>query len=183
MRKILPNMLGVGSNASFHASVVHGAEAQNGALRPGDRIGLATEIVTAFVRNNSLPSGELAPLIFSVHDALSKLEKPETALVTNPPTLVPAVPINKSITTEYLICLEDGRRFKSLRRHLKLLGMTPSEYRAKWKLPAEYPMVAPNYAAVRSALAKKIGLGLKVAGKTLGRPKKAVRTPVRVASN
>jgi predicted transcriptional regulator len=183
MRKILPNMPGGVPNVTLQPNGAHGYEpSTNGVLRPGDRIGLATEIVTAFVRNNSLPSVELAPLIFSVHDALSKLEKPETTVAASS-TPVPAVPVSKSITTDYLICLEDGRRFKSLRRHLKLLGMTPNEYRAKWKLPAEYPMVAPNYAAVRSALAKKIGLGLKVAGKTLGRPRKVVRTPVRAATS
>jgi predicted transcriptional regulator len=71
----------------------------------------------------------------------------------------PAIPIRKSVTPDYLICLDDGRRFKSLRRHLGLLGMTPEQYRVKWGLPSDYPMVAPNYAATRSALAKKIGLG------------------------
>ena len=73
----------------------------------------------------------------------------------------PAVPVRKSITPDYLICLEDGKRFKSLRRHLRLLGLTPEQYREKWKLPSDYPMVAPNYAAQRSALARKFGLGRK----------------------
>jgi predicted transcriptional regulator len=72
-----------------------------------------------------------------------------------------AVPVRKSVTPDYLICLEDGKRFTSLRRHLRLLGLTPEQYREKWKLPSDYPMVAPNYAAQRSALAKKIGLGRK----------------------
>jgi predicted transcriptional regulator len=71
------------------------------------------------------------------------------------------VPVRKSVTPDYLICLEDGKRFRSLRRHLRLLGLTPEQYREKWKLPSDYPMVAPNYAAQRSALAKKIGLGRK----------------------
>ena len=73
--------------------------------------------------------------------------------------MTPAVPVRKSITPDYLVCLDDGRKFKSLKRHLASLGMTPDQYRAKWNLPADYPMVASNYAATRSALAKKIGLG------------------------
>jgi predicted transcriptional regulator len=78
---------------------------------------------------------------------------------TEPEVLTPAVPIRKSINPDFLVCLDDGRKFKSLKRHLASLGMTPDQYRAKWNLPADYPMVASNYAATRSALAKKIGLG------------------------
>ena len=78
---------------------------------------------------------------------------------SEPEVLTPAVPVRKSITPDYLVCLDDGRKFKSLKRHLASLGMTPDQYRAKWNLPADYPMVASNYAATRSALAKKIGLG------------------------
>ena len=125
-----------------------------------DPIGLAAEIVSAFVTNNSLPSAELPGLIQSVHAALTKIASgaptPGTAEPTAP---APAVTVRKSITPEYLICLDDGRKFKSLRRHLTVLGMTPEQYRAKWNLPSDYPMVAPNYAAQRSELAKKIGLG------------------------
>ena len=80
-------------------------------------------------------------------------------VATEPEVLTPAVPVRKSITPDYLVCLDDGRKFKSLKRHLASLGMTPDQYRAKWNLPADYPMVASNYAATRSALAKKIGLG------------------------
>jgi predicted transcriptional regulator len=96
-------------------------------------------------------------LIESVHLALTSLGAAEA--VPEPEALVPAVPIRKSVTPAFLICLDDGKRFKSLRRHLGSLGMTPDQYRTKWSLPKDYPMVAPDYAATRSALAKKIGLG------------------------
>ena len=120
---------------------------------------LAAEIVAAFVSNNSVPKGELPALIEAVHAAVKTLADGGkiAAAVTEPPT--PAVSVRKSVTPDYLICLDDGRRFKSLRRHLATLGMTPEQYRAKWSLPSDYPMVAPNYAARRSALAKSLGLG------------------------
>jgi len=125
-----------------------------------DPIGLAAEIVSAFVAHNSLPWAELPGLIQSVHTALTNIssgvETPSTAESAAP---TPAVTVRKSVTPDYLICLDDGRKFKSLRRHLAVLGMTPEQYRAKWSLANDYPMVAPNYAAQRSALAKKIGLG------------------------
>ena len=125
-----------------------------------DPTGLATEIVSAFVANNSVPSAELPALIQSVHAALTKIASgavtPVTAELAAPTA---AVTVRKSITPQYLICLDDGRKFKSLRRHLRTLGMTPEQYRAKWNLPSDYPMVAANYAARRSELAKKIGLG------------------------
>jgi predicted transcriptional regulator len=96
-------------------------------------------------------------LIQTVHDRLKQIEAgPQPA---QPKPKSPAVPIRKSVTPDYLICLDDGRRFKSLRRHLATLGMTPEQYRAKWDLPTDYPMVAANYAAAKSALAKKIGFG------------------------
>ena len=122
-------------------------------------IELAAEIVAAFVSNNSLPRAELAAVIETVHAAVKRLaEGAEVApAVIDAPA--PAVSIRKSVTPDYLICLEDGKRFKSLRRHLAKLGMTPEQYRAKWDLPSTYPMVAPNYAAQRSALARAIGLG------------------------
>ena len=120
---------------------------------------LAAEIVAAFVSNNPLPKGELPALIHAVHSAVERLAAgPESA----PPQVeakTPAVPIRRSITPDFLICLDDGKRFKSLRRHLAGLGLTPAQYREKWNLPSDYPMVAPNYAAQRSELAKKIGLG------------------------
>jgi predicted transcriptional regulator len=120
---------------------------------------LAAEIVAAFVSNNPLPKSELPALIHALHSAVERLAAgPETA----PPQVeakTPAVPIRRSITPDFLICLDDGKRFKSLRRHLAGLGLTPAQYREKWNLPSDYPMVAPNYAAQRSELAKKIGLG------------------------
>ena len=138
-------------------------------------IELTAEMVAAFVSNNPLPKSELPALIQAVHSAVERLGKgPENA----PPQVelkAPAVPVRKSVTPDYLICLEDGKKFKSLRRHLGLLGLTPEQYREKWNLPPDYPMVAPNYAAQRSALAKKIGLGQisRKAGvrKTSGRSK------------
>jgi predicted transcriptional regulator len=124
-------------------------------------IDLAAEIVTSFVSNNSLPRGELAALIEAVHAAVKTLADggKVAPAATDPPA--PAVSIRKSVTPDYLICLDDGKRFKSLRRHLGTLGMTPEQYRAKWSLPSDYPMVAPNYAAQRSAFAKNIGFGLR----------------------
>jgi predicted transcriptional regulator len=122
-------------------------------------IELAAEVVTSFIANNSLPRGELPSLIEAVQAVVKRLAAggEVAAAVIDPP--VPPVSIRKSVTPDYLICLEDGKRFKSLRRHLATLGMTPEQYREKWNLSPTYPMVAPNYAARRSALAKTIGLG------------------------
>jgi predicted transcriptional regulator len=122
-----------------------------------DKVSLAADIVSAYVTHNSVPPGGLPALIESVHSALTSLGAAEA--VPEPEALVPAVPIRKSVTPGFLICLDDGKRFKSLRRHLGSLGMTPDQYRTKWSLPKDYPMVAPEYAATRSALAKSIGLG------------------------
>jgi len=122
-----------------------------------DLIALTTDIVAAYVGKNSVAANDLPALIASVHGAL-KNTGAGTAPVSSEP-LKPAVPIRKSITPDYLICLEDGRHFKSMKRHLAGLGMTPEDYRAKWGLPKDYPMVAPNYAAARSALAVASGLG------------------------
>ena len=121
-------------------------------------IDLAAEIVTSFVSNNSVPRSELAALIEAVHAAVKRLEQPSEAATAVSEPLAPAVSVRKSVTPDYLSCLDDGRRFKSLRRHLATLGMTPEQYRAKWNLPSDYPMVAPSYAQ-RSALAKSLGLG------------------------
>ena len=121
-------------------------------------VDLAADIVSAYVTKNAVPIGELPALIASVHSALTKVangvaEAPKEELR-------PAVPIKKSITPDFLISLEDGRRYKSLKRHLRTsYNMTPDQYRAKWNLPSDYPMVAPNYAKARSALAKTMGLG------------------------
>lgn len=122
-------------------------------------IELTTDIVRSFVAGNSLPRGDLPALIQSVHAAVNRLAEggAPAPVVVEPPA--PAVSIRKSLTPDYLICLEDGKRFKSLRRHLATLGLTPEQYREKWNLPSTYPMVAPNYAAQRSAMAKAIGLG------------------------
>jgi len=123
-----------------------------------DALALTGEIVSAFVAYNSLRSSELPALIQAVHTELTKIASGAVAAPTPEPA-IPAVSVRKSITPDYLICLDDGLKFKSLRRHLTALGMTPEQYRAKWSLPADYPMVAANYAAQRSELAKKIGLG------------------------
>ncbi|MGV7032180.1 MucR family transcriptional regulator [Methylobacterium symbioticum] len=121
-----------------------------------DYVALASEIVSAFVANNSVPVSELAGLIASVHATLSSLDQAAAA----PAPLTPAVPIKRSITPDYLVCLEDGKRFKSLKRHLRSrYGLSPEEYRARWNLAPDYPMVAPNYAAARSELARTMGLG------------------------
>ncbi|MBR0665837.1 MucR family transcriptional regulator [Roseomonas hellenica] len=123
-----------------------------------DLLALTAEIVAAHVANNSVTPGDLPPLIHNVHGTLASLgEQPSP-----PPEekRQPAVPIKRSITPDYLICLEDGRKLKSMKRHLMTsFGLTPEQYRERWGLPKDYPMVAPNYAAVRSAMAKKIGLG------------------------
>jgi predicted transcriptional regulator len=122
-------------------------------------IRLATEMVAAFVSNNPLPKSELPALIHAVHATLAKLAAGPESAELQPEAVAPAVPVRRSITPDFLICLDDGKRFKSLRRHLAGLGLTPAQYREKWNLPSDYPMVAPNYAAQRSALAKQIGLG------------------------
>jgi predicted transcriptional regulator len=121
-------------------------------------IELATDIVSAYVSNNSVGAGELPILIKDVYGALTRVTNPEAhSPVTN---AKPAVSIKKSITPDYIICLEDGKKFKSLKRHLRTqYGLSPEQYREKWSLASDYPMVAPNYAAARSRLAKQMGLG------------------------
>jgi predicted transcriptional regulator len=125
-----------------------------------DFLELATQVVAAYVANNPLPRSDLPALIQAVHSAVESLGKGSEVAQPQIETK-PAVSIRKSITPDYLVCLEDGKRFKSLRRHLRLHGMTPEQYREKWKLSSDYPMVAPNYSTKRAALAKKIGLGQK----------------------
>ena len=119
---------------------------------------LTTEIVVAHVGNNTLPVGELPNLIQDIYKTLSTLGE----TVEEPEAVKPAVPIKRSVFPDYIICLENGKKLKMLKRHLKTAyNMTPEEYREKWGLPADYPMVAPNYAKHRSSLAKEIGLGTK----------------------
>ena len=121
-------------------------------------IQLTSKIVAAYVGNNPVPAAELPSLIQTVHETIASISHSEN----EPPqeNIAPAVSIKRSKTPDYLICLEDGKKFKSLKRHLRSkYNMSPDEYRAKWNLPADYPMVAPNYAKQRSELAKKMGLG------------------------
>jgi predicted transcriptional regulator len=121
---------------------------------------LAAEIVSAYVSNNSVAASDLAQLIVDTHKALDGLARGETAVEAEAPKPVPAVPIRKSVTPDFLISLEDGKKYKSLKRHLNSqYGMTPAQYREKWGLPDDYPMVAPNYAKQRSDMAKATGLG------------------------
>ena len=121
---------------------------------------IVVEIVSAYVSNNAVPVEALPDLIASVAAAVGRLTKDITAVEAKP--LKPAVPVRESLTADYVVCLEDGKKFKSIKRHLASRhGMAPDEYRAKWKLPADHPMVAPSYTAARSRLAKKMGLGRK----------------------
>ena len=124
----------------------------------GDLIDLTADIVSAYVSNNSVAVSDLPALIADVHRALSSthngMNEPE------PEPLKPAVNPKKSVFPDYIVCLEDGKKFKSLKRHLRTqYGLSPEEYREKWGLPSDYPMVAPNYAKARSNLAKQMGLG------------------------
>ncbi|MBI5262532.1 MAG: MucR family transcriptional regulator [Bradyrhizobium sp.] len=121
-------------------------------------IELTANIVSAYLSNNPTPAGEIPNLISQVHGALTRVSSGRTEAPLEPTK--PAVSVKKSMTPDYLVCLEDGKRFKSLKRHLRTqYNMTPEQYREKWGLPPEYPMVAPNYAVARSQLAKKMGLG------------------------
>lgn len=124
-----------------------------------DVVDLTADVVAAYISNNSISATDLPGLIASVHAAITGLSAPAPGPEAEKP--VPAVPIKKSITPDYIISLEDGKRYKSLKRHLGGRGLTPADYRAKWGLPNDYPMVAPNYAAQRSELAKSMGLGRK----------------------
>ena len=127
----------------------------------GDLLRMTAEVAAAYVGNNALPASQLPDVIRTIYSSISALEG--TGLGTGVGNgLKPIVPVKKSIAPDYIICLEDGKKLKMLKRHLRTsYGMTPEEYRIKWGLPADYPMVAPNYAEQRSAFAKKIGLGRK----------------------
>lgn len=137
----------------------------------GRLVEVTADIVAAYVSNNSLQHKDLGELIAGVHAALVGIASgaaPATAPEQVP--LVPAVPVKKSVTSEYIVCLEDGKQFKSLKRHLNAAyGMTPEEYRKRWNLPSDYPMTAPGYSERRSALAKQMGLGSRAARGRSGR--------------
>jgi MucR family transcriptional regulator, transcriptional regulator of exopolysaccharide biosynthesis len=121
-------------------------------------IELTATIVSAYVSNNSVPASDLPALIEQVHTALTRVSAGHSHATAEPAK--PVVAVKKSITPEYIVCLEDGKKFKSLKRHLRAqYNLTPEQYREKWGLAADYPMVAPNYAAARSRLAKQMGLG------------------------
>ncbi|WP_319799586.1 MucR family transcriptional regulator [Lichenihabitans sp. PAMC28606] len=126
----------------------------------GEVLLLAADIISAYVSNNAVQASELPNVISVVHTALRRLGTPDVSTPLQPEVLRPAVSIRRSITPDYLICLEDGKKFKSLKRHLRThYEMSPEDYRAKWNLPSDYPMVAPAYARERSQLAKEMGLG------------------------
>src|SRR4051812_37937789 len=121
-------------------------------------IALTAEIVSAYVSNNPVASSDIPALINQIHGALVRVSSGDAQSAAEP--LKPAVPVKRSINPDFIVCLEDGKKFKSLKRHLRTqYSMTPEQYRDKWNLPADYPMVAPNYAAARSQLAKNMGLG------------------------
>ncbi len=128
---------------------------------------MTTEVVAAYVSNNVLPATQISDVIGAVYTSLKALDGGMPEVKSEP--LKPAVPVKKSVNPDYLICLEDGKKLKMLKRHLRTTyNMTPEEYRAKWGLAPDYPMVAPNYAAQRSDFAKKIGLG-RTGGRSAGR--------------
>ena len=121
-------------------------------------IELTADIVSAYVSNNPVPAGDMPGLINQVHNALMRISGGNGEV--QPEALKPAIAVKKSITPDFIVCLEDGKKFKSLKRHLRTqYSMTPEQYREKWGLASDYPMVAPNYAAARSELAKQMGLG------------------------
>ena len=150
MKKIIVNLVQKGKHMSENAAPENISKEQ--------LLEMTTEIVSAYVGNNTIAAGELNELIVSIHDSLHNLTT--GGVEVEPEPIKPAVPVRRSITPDYLICLEDGKRLKMLKRHLRTTyGLSPDDYRAKWGLPADYPMVAPNYAQQRSEFAKKIGLG------------------------
>jgi predicted transcriptional regulator len=124
----------------------------------GNYIELTAGIVSAYVSNNAVAAGDISSLISQVHTALMRVSNGQSEASGDP--VKPAIAVKKSITPDYIVCLEDGKKFKSLKRHLRTqYNMTPEHYREKWGLPSDYPMVAPNYAEARSQLAKQMGLG------------------------
>ena len=136
------------------------AEEENRQAKDADLLKMAVEIVSAYVGNNPVPANQVPDVINTVYASLTSLDGSGASASAEP--LKPAVPIRRSVTPDYLVCLEDGKKLKMLKRHLRAVyGLSPEEYRAKWGLPADYPMVAPNYAKQRSTFAKQIGLGRK----------------------
>ncbi len=134
-----------------------------------DVLRMTTEVVAAYVANNVLPASQISEVIGAVHKSLNALHDGGGEIQAKPAS--PAVPIRRSVKPDFIVCLEDGKKLKMPKRHLRTAhNMTPDEYRAKWGLPSDYPMVAPNYAKQRSEFAKKIGLGRK-AGRKVGRPR------------
>jgi len=129
-------------------------------LPASELVSLSVELASAYVSNNSVPASDLPKLLSEIHGVLRAMNGAPVEPAPEEIKLTPAVSVKKSVTPDFIVCLEDGRSFKSLKRHLQTrYGLTPQQYRAKWNLPADYPMVAPNYAAARSALARASGLG------------------------
>ncbi len=150
MEKIIVNFVQKGKHMSENAAPENISKEQ--------LLEMTTEIVSAYVGNNTIAAGELNELIVSIHDSLHNLTT--SGVEVEPEPIKPAVPVRRSVTPDYLICLEDGKRLKMLKRYLRShYDMSPEDYRAKWNLPADYPMVAPNYSKQRSQFAKDIGLG------------------------
>src|SRR5215468_4517299 len=146
--------------------------------QPHDLLALTTEIVAAHVSNNTVAVNDLPTLINQIYNSLANIGTAPTAAAARPQ---PAVTIKKSVQPDYIVCLDDGKKLKMLKRHLRTAyNLSPDEYRKRWGLPADYPMVAPNYAALRSTFAKKIGLGRAAAKKE--RPAAAERRPAKVAA-
>ncbi|TYO89194.1 MucR family transcriptional regulator [Oceanicella actignis] len=149
------------------------------AVDKSELLSLTAEIVASHVSNNPVSPNDLTAVIQSVFDKLSELAEDAPKKTEE---LVPAVPIKKSVHDDYIVCLEDGKKLKMLKRHLKTAyNMTPDEYRAKWGLSADYPMVAPAYARKRQELARKIGLGRKPAGAAKGRGKAGTKAAAKTA--
>jgi predicted transcriptional regulator len=137
---------------------------------------LTAELVAVYVGKNNLAANQLPETISAIHQSLGSLSNGRAEAELSPP----AVPIKKSVTSDYLICLEDGKKQKALKRHLRTAhNLSPGDYRKRWGLPGDYPMVAPSYAAVRSAISKKIGFGRRMAAKTRRQPAAAAQRPVK----
>jgi predicted transcriptional regulator len=136
------------------------SDTKNGEVARDDMLRMAVDVIAAYLSNNQVAGSQISEIIHSVFNSLTSLDAPPTEAPAEAPK--PATSIRRSVTPDYIVCLEDGKKLKMLKRHLRTAyNMTPEEYRAKWNLPADYPMVAPNYAQQRSDFAKRIGLGRK----------------------